>query len=494
LIVATLNEILNNNQILTRSQLKADRGLVREIQLRLRNLGLYPGGQWIDGDLGGNNSFSWKGLKEFCEAVNLSGFPSDTVSMNIDIATKLLETKQLPFILDQARNTNFILEKLTDIQSNTPSPVDVGVTEAFVARTTRNSPFAGEIANYPQYLAQKPDGTSIISYGNSFTLSSGTIVTFSNYPHQGQPPMIDPSGLDFLSPNISHACLCVGSFEDGNSPIITHWLGKKALEPVQFLSATKFIGVLNAISQINGQFPIVDVDDCIILSPRFRFNELLINMLSYGEDARGNIGRSNQIGALFKRFTKREDLEAWMKAQTGNHNLEFRGGYFNPPLISNPQVKDTVSGTTVLSHASTPGDIGENLVSAYDLVRLISMLGWHLHLTANTQLPDAQWNSLESVVRAMGMDIARYVDVALETLGVIDVISEPVVISKVGWGASSFTYVAFVKFVDRRLQPAKLRTFAIALRTPNGSHEVRDNHLAAAVTEIVRRSLTEELA
>jgi peptidoglycan hydrolase-like protein with peptidoglycan-binding domain len=177
--VATLNEILNNNQILTRSQLKADRGLVREIQLRLRNLGLYPGGQWIDGDLGGNNSFSWKGLKEFCEAVNLSGFPSDTVSMNIDIATKLLETKQLPFILDQARNTNFILEKLTDIQSNTPSPVDVGVTEAFVARTTRNSPFAGEIANYPQYLAQKPDGTSIISYGNSFTLSSGTIVTFS---------------------------------------------------------------------------------------------------------------------------------------------------------------------------------------------------------------------------------------------------------------------------------------------------------------------------
>jgi peptidoglycan hydrolase-like protein with peptidoglycan-binding domain len=67
--VATLNEILNNNQILTRSQLKADRGLVREIQLRLRNLGLYPGGQWIDGDLGGNNSFSWKGLKEFCETV-----------------------------------------------------------------------------------------------------------------------------------------------------------------------------------------------------------------------------------------------------------------------------------------------------------------------------------------------------------------------------------------------------------------------------------------
>ena len=94
----------------------------------------------------------------------------------------------------------------------------------------------------------------------------------------------------------------------------------------------------------------------------------------------------------------------------------------------------------------------------------------------------------------MGTDAARYIDVALETLGVINVISQPVVISKVGFGPSSFAYVAFVKFVDNRVQPAKLRTFSLALRTPNGSDRERDTNLAAAVTEIVRRILNEELA
>jgi peptidoglycan hydrolase-like protein with peptidoglycan-binding domain len=493
--MTTLQDIINGNSVLTRTQLKADKGLVREIQLRLRNLGLYPGGQWIDGDLGGNNSFSWKGLKEFCQAVELSGFPSETVAINADIAKKLLETKQLPFILEQAKNTQFILEKLTGIQTNSPAPVNIGVNDAFIARTTRNSPFAAEISNYPQYLAQAPDGTSIISYGDSITLSSGKTVIFSDYPNQDKLPTIDNTGLNFIANNISHACVCVGSFGDGSSPIKTHWLGKNALDPVQFLSATKFIGVLNAICQINKNSPSTDVDNCIIQSPKYRFNELLIDMVSYREDAKGNIGHSNRIGALFKRFTKREDLEAWLKGQTGNNNLEFRGRYGKdfPSLISNPQVKDIASGASVLSSTSE-GNTGNNHVSAYDLVRIISMLGWHLHLNTNTRLPNAQWNSLESVVRAMGTDPARYVDVAIETLGFIDVISEPVIISKVGFGESSFTYVAFVKFVDRRVQPAKLRTFAMALRTPNGSNEARDTHLAAAVTEIVRRIINEELA
>jgi peptidoglycan hydrolase-like protein with peptidoglycan-binding domain len=483
--MATLTDISSNNQTLNRSQLKADRGLVREIQIKLRNLGLYPGGQWIDGDLGSSNSFSWKGLQEFCQATALPGLPSETVAMNANIAQKLLETKQLPFILEQAKDTAFILEKLKEIQQHTLILVNIGVNEAFVSRTTQNSPFVGEIANYPQYLAQKPDGTSIISSGNSGS--------FSNYPNRGQLPNIDSSGLNFLPNYIAHACVCLGNFGDGTNPIKTRWLGKNALQPVQFLSATKFIGVLNAICQINAMFPTVDIDNCVIESPRNRFHELIVDLVSYRKDAQGNIGRSNQIGALFKRFTKRQDLEAWIKSQTGNNNLEFRGAYGLPPLISDPKIKDTASGATVLS-STAQGNTGNNLVSTYDLVRLISLLGWHLHLTSNTRLPGAQWNSLESVVRAMGTDPARYVDVALETLGVINVISEPVVISKVGWGNSAFTYVAFVKFVDRRFQPAKLRTLAMALWTPDGSFEVQDTHLAAAVTEIMRRILTEELA
>jgi hypothetical protein len=134
------------------------------------------------------------------------------------------------------------------------------------------------------------------------------------------------------------------------------------------------------------------------------------------------------------------------------------------------------------------------MVAVYDLVRLLSMLGWHLHLAPSDRFASSQWKSLECLVRAMGNDPARYIDVALETLGVINLISKPVVISKVGFGPSSFTYVALAKFVDNRSQPAKLRTFALALRSPDGSNEVQDTNLAVAVTEIVRRILTEELA
>ncbi|MEM7758105.1 MAG: hypothetical protein AAF298_08275 [Cyanobacteria bacterium P01_A01_bin.40] len=123
------------------------------------------------------------------------------------------------------------------------------------------------------------------------------------------------------------------------------------------------------------------------------------------------------------------------------------------------------------------------------------MLGWHLHLPNAAKLPSAQWKSLESVVRAMGFDTARYVDVALETLGVVNMISQPVVISKVGWGNSSMTYTALVKFVDERTTPRKLRTFALALRSPTPRlNKSRDTNLAVAVTEIIRRILAEELA
>jgi len=490
--MATLTEIFGNNQTFNRSQLKADEELVKEIQTKFKNLGLYPGGgnEWIDGILGGHNSFSWKGLKEFCHAASLPNLPSDSVALNAEIAKKLLETKQLPFILEQAKDVAFILQKLTDIQQHTERSVDVGIEaehQAFLLRTVDASPFVGEIPNYPQYLAQKPDGISIISGGNS--------AISSDYPNRGLLPNIDSSGLNFLPSYIAHACVCIGDFGGGTNPIKTHWLGKNALDPVQFLSATKFIGVLNAISQINSNFPAVDVDNCVIepyASPKFRFYDLVTNEVSYKKDIEGNIGYSNQVGALFKRFTRREDLESWIQAQTGNGNIEFRGAYGFPPLIANPTIKDTASGATVLS-STAQGDSGNNYISAYDLTRLVSMLGWHLHLTSNTRLPSAQWISLESVVRAMGNDIARYVDVALETLGVINVISEPVVISKTGWGESAYTYVALVKFVDHRLQPAKLRTFAMALWTHDGSSEDRDTHMAAAVTEIVRRILTEEL-
>lgn len=492
--MTTLQQITSNSSSLTRAQLKADRALVMEIQTKLANLGFYPGGGWIDGDLGGLNSFSWKGLIEFCRIVGNVSIPSEDVAINPDIAQKLLETKQVEqvnSILSAPASTSLILKKITEIQNASPI-VNLNNTpaSAFVARTIDKSPFQKFINDYPTNLEQKPDGTSIISYGDSFTLSAGVTVNFSDYPNRGIKPSIDETGLNFLSSDISHACVCVGSFTDSNSPIKAHWLGRKSIDKQQFYSATKFIGVLNTVCQINEKFSNTDVDDCVIESPKYRFNDLVKDMVKYKYE----YGSSNAIGALFKRFTERPKLEQWIVAQTGNTGIKFRGAYSENSLIANPKIKDTTTGKVVLSSDGT-GATGDNLISAYDLVRLISMLGWHLHLPETAKLPAAQWKSLESVVRAMGNDTARYVDVALETLGVVNVISEPVIISKVGWGDSSMTYAALVKFVDQRVTPSKLRTFALALRCPIGaSYDEKDTNLAVAVTEIVRRIINEELA
>jgi hypothetical protein len=499
--MTTLQQISDDNNLrLTRSQLKADKALVIEIQTKLANLGFYPGGGWIDGDLGGVSSFSWKGLIDFCTRIGNISIPSNNIAIDRSIAKKLRDTLQVDSILADAKNTSATLTKLKKIQDAQllfhPNSSVTDENAGFMARTINKSPIQKLINNYPDSLEQKPDGTSIISYGDSFTLATGVTVNFGDYPDRGDKPTIDNTGLNFLASNISHACVCVGSFKDSNSLIKAHWLGKQAFKPEEFLSATKIIGVLNTVCQINENSIDTDVDDCVIepSNPRLRFNALVKDMVNYNEDS----ASSNSIGITFKRFTERQILEEWIVEQTGNRNngVEFRGGY-GPgvqPVVPNAKVRDTTTNNIVLS-AGAEGSTGNNSVSTYDLVRLISMLGWHLHLAPTARLPSAQWKSLESVVRAMGNDTARYVDVALETLGIVNVISEPVIISKVGWGISSMTYAAFVKFVDRRTNPGKLRTFALALRCPTpNANTSRDTNLAAAVTEIVRRIFTEELA
>ena len=406
----------------------------------------------------------------------------------------MLTTKQADSVL-KAANQSSILTRLQQIQASSPIVNKNTPSSAFVSRSIEQSPFKPLIINYPTFLAQKPDGTSLISYGDSFTLTNGKTVNFDDYPSLGKQPNIDNTGLSFLPSNISHACVCIGSFSDSNSPIKARWLGKDALTPVAlWWSTTKFIGVLNTVCQIHQNSINTDIDDCVIAS--HRFNDLVRDMVSYQGLS------SNRIGALFKSFSKKEVLSKWIETQTGSSNLNFTGSYGEDPLISPARIKDTTTGNIVLSSGSVGAATSTNSLSAYDLARLISMLGWHLHLPNNAKLPSAQWKSLESIVRAMGHDTARYVDVAFETLGVMNIISEPVIISKVGWGnvsatSGSMTYTVFVKFVDRRFTPAKLRTFALALRCPSpvsADFDGRDTNLAAAVTEIVRRILTEELA
>jgi hypothetical protein len=480
-----LQNIIKQNLALTKIQLKAERELVREIQIKLANLGLYPGGGWIDGALGPS---SWKGLIKFCDKVGGITIPSENVALDAGISQKLLEIKQINSILDDCKKTSDVLAYLEKVQQNSRIVnSNAEIASAFVARTINSSPFQGDINNYPSHLEQKPDGNTI-----SFIKVSSSWV---EYPDIGGIPTIDSNSLNFLAQNFEHACVCIGGFDDANNPIKTRWFGNNPTNSiVLWWSTTKFVGMLNTVCQINENSPATDIDDCIITGSgsEFRFAKLVKDMVTYQGES------SNAIGALFKSFSKREVLSSWIKAITGNSTVDFRGKYGEDSLIEPARIIDKAMSTgdgRVLSSGSIGKDSTSNKISAYDLTRLLSMVGWHQHLPPTAQLPFAQWKSLESVVRSMGNDTARYVDVALETLGLVNVITEPVVFSKVGWGNDNMTYAAFVKFVDRREIPAKLRTFALALRSNPGSSDfdVHDTNIAVAVTEIIRRIVTEEL-
>jgi len=378
---------------------------------------------------------------------------------------------------------------------------------AFLDRGIQNSPYQKEITNYPEYLKQKPDGLKVISYipepNNRLKLTA--------FPSLGQLPQIDPQALNFLHEDIKQACICIGTFVGGK--IQAQWLGKNALTKAEFWSATKIIPLLNIVSQVNTKYPDCDIDNCVIRDGDgqkhdFYFYDLAKDLISYS----ANIATSNSLAAMFKRFDTRIGLEQWLKNNTGNNDLTFRGDYGENPYLNNPKIFD-ISKKQVLLTAAVNSAKQNNSVSAYDLTRLISMLGWHFHLEQRSRMKGCQWNSLKTIVKAMGHDSARYADEAIKTLGMDSLIASPVIISKLGHGVSSIrgtvetVYLALVRFVDERPhaagKPAKLRTLAMTLRAEkvlDGSSNLDrqaieiDARVCAEVTEILRRLLAEEFS
>ena len=489
-----LRAVVLNGSVLSFAQLKAQKSLVNEIQERLSRLGFYPGGRMIDGQLGQTSSWTWKGMKEFCGVFQVP-MVSEAKALDPVLAQALLEKRQATAIFERGRDVKAISKQIVAIQEATPVP-DAVHSCAFLDRELRNSPFKEEASSYPERLARQVDGRELVSYGRSFTpVGAAEPVTFAPFPLIGLRPAMDDKALDFLSRDIGFACVCIGSYVDGLDAVQTRWLGRNAFACKQFGSTTKFVGVLNSVCQINAAFPDCRVDRCLI-GPH-QVGNLIKEMVSYE-------GPSNEIAALFKRFTTRAELEKWLISITGNQALNFRGYYGAEPLIKDPVVKDTQNNNRVVLTADDEVGGGANLVGAYDLTRLLAMLGWHLHLPREARLPGAQWQSLKTVVQAMGWDTARYVDAALETLGLMNVVANPVIISKLGLVDSSMSYSAFVQLEDQRFSPAKLRSFAFTLWTnlppslpdpwaANG-WDARDNALAVATVELVRRIFAEELA
>lgn len=334
-----------------------------------------------------------------------------------------------------------------------------------------------------------------------------------DYPQRGVLPVLAAEGLDFLHPDITEACVCVGGQTDGQ--FRSRWLGRNPLRPVQFWSTTKIVPLLNVVAQVNRAFPQQSLENCRIQSPDGRwslpFEQAAVNIVSYQGDAlwqalrakpwmpallRRPSPNSNALSALLKRFETYAGLESWWQQITGNPELEFRGNYGRSPLLEWPELVDSRT-QQVLLKAAPLMEKGDNHVSACDLTRLLSMLGWHGLLPAAARLPDVEWVGLAAVIRALGQDCARYVDEAIAVLQ-----WQPrslLVLSKDGYGASDerhtdeLTYTALVWLT---LPDAVPRTLAIALRAvrpnhgrPNSQHRMLDARMATAVTQILQTYL-----
>lgn len=390
--------------------------------------------------------------------------------------------------LEQTKNRKQVFDNFLKIEHEIGANLD---KFAFLDQGVEQSPYQNHIQNYPQYLSRKP-------------------LQYSPYPALGKIPYIDQESLAFLHPQIEEACISLGKFEAGE--LKTVWLGRNPLKTTQFWSTTKIIPVLNTLIQLDQKFPKYDVNNLKLQNSEnrtanFSLKTGIEDVVSY----KHKVSSSNALAALFKRFETRSNLEKWLQKITGNLTSTFQGDYGENPVFLNPEIVDPDTKTTILK-AVLDTTKGDNFVSAYDLTRLISLIGWHNYLPAQSQLPNLPEKNFNCLVKALGLDPARYLDVALKTLGIEQVIKSPVILSKMGYGDSTvrqtveLCYVAFVQFIDplpnANQKPAEFRTLALTLRgvIPINNQEdftqqalELDARIAAEVTEILRRVVVESL-
>ena len=339
-------------------------------------------------------------------------------------------------------------------------------------RGLAGSPFEASVPAYARHLEQLPQG--LVPYPAP---SPG----FGSYPPRGQAPAIlsgqdGLGGLEFLSEEVAQACVAIGSF-GANQPLRVRWYGRQAdAVNVQFWSATKIAAALHVLCQANRRSPMTPIGDCRIGpnvlgdSPGEGFGDLFRQMVSYEKDAQSP-GHSNALGALFKTLVNpgEENVQQWLRQLTANPSLVLMGRYGTPSYIQNGALFGQAG--VLVGYREPPRT--RNLVSAADLVRLLTLVGWHRQLGPDQRLAGAQWTSLRTVVEGLGHDTARYIDAALENLGLVDAVTSPVILSKLGYGAETadpeidaLTYAAFAQFSDQRSDPPRQRSFALALRIP----------------------------
>ncbi len=371
---------------------------------------------------------------------------------------------------------------------------------AFLDRDVKRSPYQSAISQSPNRL-------------RSSTGIHSALKDAAAYPPRGDIFFVSEGGLAFLSSDILSGCVCLSAVQKGQ--LQTRWLGRDALGDRQLWSATKFIPLLNVAAQANTNAPTTPIDRYQIRAAGstgkgYPFSDLAAGILTYDN----RIATSNSLAAMFKHFETPTGLEQWTQQLTGNQSLSFQGRYGEVPFIEFPELWNPQTQQAVLK-ASGEKHTGQNLLSTYDLTRLLSMAAWHWRLPSTGQIPGIQGHSLDSIIQVMGLDTARYVDVALETLGLTGWVQTPVIISKSGFGRSEgrdrteLTYCALVQFgLPRQItgetvpdptashqQYSLCLTLIAAKGTGDVNQEARyvDALMAAEVTEIIRRAVTNTL-
>lgn len=380
---------------------------------------------------------------------------------------------------------------------------------AFLDSGIERSRYRSDIAQYAKRLQSWPS--------ESLSSVSAPLNKTAAYPEIGKMFFVNEGGLEFLPPDILSGCVCLSTVQADQRQ--TRWLGRDALSDRQLWSATKFVPLLNTAARANAIAPTVAIDKYRIRAmgatdQSYAFDELASGIMNYSN----RIATSNALAVTFKNFETPERLEAWTQQMTGNQALSFQGRYGEEPFIEHPELWNPPTNQAVL-RSSAQRHNGQNLMSTYDLTRLITMAAWHSQIPKSAQIPDIQSHSLAAIIRAMGVDTARYVDVALETLGLADWVRSPVIISKCGFGRSSdrdqteLTYCALAQFsLPRHIarQTNKQTTAPAApdftasyhqyslgftliaaqnATDPNQEARYVDALMASAVTEIIRRTV-----
>lgn len=313
---------------------------------------------------------------------------------------------------------------------------------------------------------------------------------FAPYPPLGVAPPIAAEGLPPLGPGIGQACVCLG--RRGPQGLETLWLGRDALTPLECLSSTKLVPLLNVLARLGTRLPAEP--DRAVLRPwgssamGLELAPVLCEVVSYAE----SLGSSNALAALLNQLEG--ERAAWIRGCTGGPPPLFGGRYGESPPIRWPQLRRATDDAVLLPFGAPA--VAGNAVSVYDLTRLISLLGWHRLLGPRQRLRGLSTAGARLAARALVGDPARYLDAAFASLGLVRRVEPPLILSKLGYGESALVYCAFLQVRDHPDGSGAAgveRSLALTLRVPKGPGDREAVRAELAMAEAVATLLAHAL-